>query len=59
MPWLDVVVLSLSVVSSSAQWLFFTTAYLVLTSLQLVAWPTAALWKVLLFVLAPVIYTVR
>ncbi|KAJ4389122.1 hypothetical protein N0V93_006584 [Gnomoniopsis smithogilvyi] len=59
MAWLDITISSGLMVYYGLDWLFFTTVYLVITILQLVAWPVAAVWKIVLFVFAPVIYTVR
>lgn len=43
----------------SLQWTVFTGVHLTLSLIHLAAWPLAALWTVLLFVCAPVIYTIR
>lgn len=59
MSWLDIATTSFTFAISSLRWTFFSTVNLVSYSLRLVAWPLAALWNALLFMFAPVIYTVR
>ncbi|KAF3760207.1 hypothetical protein M406DRAFT_334883 [Cryphonectria parasitica EP155] len=57
--WLDLATASLFFVFYSLQWIFFSTFSAALYSLRLVAWPFGVLLHALLFVFAPVIYTVR
>ncbi|KAJ4424641.1 hypothetical protein N0V82_000773 [Gnomoniopsis sp. IMI 355080] len=59
MAWLDMAISAVPMAYYSLQWLFFTVVYLVINILQLVAWPVAALWKIVLFIFAPVIHTIR
>lgn len=59
MAWLDLAISTLSIIFYSLKWALFTTLSVTFNILHLAAWPVARLWNVLLFVCAPVIYTVR
>lgn len=59
MAWLDVIISTLALTYYTLAWAFFATLNATLYILQLAAWPITGLWNTLLFVCAPVIYTVR
>ncbi|CAN8095813.1 unnamed protein product [Discula destructiva] len=59
MGWLEVATEALAFAYFSLLWIFLTTIYIAIKFLQFVALPVAFLWRVLLFLLAPVIYAVR
>lgn len=72
-PWLGIVIDALSLLYYGVLTVFFTTAYLLVTVAQyiptllqyvatifkFVVLPISALWRIVLFVSAPVTYTVR
>lgn len=59
MDWLGLTISILSAIAHAIKTVLFTALGVVSSLVRLATYPISALWTILLFVLSPVIYTIR